>query len=181
MFHCGNNKVPAAAKETAKKGAEATSRAAAATVKASVEGGKAAAQIAAGTAAGGPVGAAISIAWSMRHTLFKILICVCLSLTFLIVMIVSLPSIIMDSIFGTNGTQPVEGITITSVYDSLVVDVLNAVERKPVYENGKPVYEKDGKNVKTVSVDSVRYKTTPARFGKPGKRKSEIKAPKRKK
>lgn len=117
-----------AAKETAKKGAEATSRAAAATVKASVEGGKAAAQIAAGTAAGGPVGAAISIAWSMRHTLFKILICVCLSLTFLIVMIVSLPSIIMDSIFGTNGTQPVEGVTITSVYDSLVVDVSNAVE-----------------------------------------------------
>ena len=113
-----------AAKETAKKGAEATSRAAAATVKASVEGGKAAAQIAAGTAAG----AAISIAWSMRHTLFKILICVCLSLTFLIVMIVSLPSIIMDSIFGTNGTQPVEGVTITSVYDSLVVDVSNAVE-----------------------------------------------------
>lgn len=56
-----------------------------------------------------------------------------------------------------------------------------AVKRKPVYENGKPVYEKDGKNVKTVSVDSVRYKTTPARFGKPGKRKSEIKTPKRKK
>lgn len=56
-----------------------------------------------------------------------------------------------------------------------------AVERKPVYENGKPVYEKDGKNVKTVSVDSIRYKTTPTRFGKPGKRKSEIKAPKRKK
>ena len=43
-------------------------------------------------------------------------------------MIVSLPSIIMDSIFGTNGTQPVEGVTITSVYDSLVVDVSNAVE-----------------------------------------------------
>ena len=68
-----------AVKETAKKSAEATSRAAAATVKASAEGGKAA-----GTAAGGPVGAAISVAWSMRHTLFKILICVCLSLTFLI-------------------------------------------------------------------------------------------------
>ena len=116
------------AKEAGKTGAEATSRAAAATIKASVEGGKAAAQIAAGTAAGGPVGAAISIAWSMRHTLFKILICVCLSLTFLIVMIVSLPSIIMDSIFGTNGTQPVEGVTITSVYDGLVIDVSNAVE-----------------------------------------------------
>ena len=45
-------------------------------------------------------------------------------------MIVSLPSIIMDSIFGTNGTQPIEGVTITSVYDCLVVDVSNAVERK---------------------------------------------------
>ena len=51
-----------------------------------------------------------------------------------------------------------------------------------VFENHEmTIYEKDGKNVKTVSVDSVRYKTTPARFGKPGKRKSEIKAPKRKK
>ncbi len=40
-----------------------------------------------------------------------------------------------------------------------------AVERKPVYENGKPVY--DGENVRTVSVETVRYKTTPSRFEKP--------------
>ena len=34
-----------------------------------------------------------------------------------------------------------------------------AVERKPVYENGKPVY--DGNNVRTVSTETVRYKSTP--------------------
>lgn len=54
-----------------------------------------------------------------------------------------------------------------------------AVERKPVYEGGKPVY--DGDNVRTVSVETVRYKQTPARFGEPKSRNNEsIKAPKRK-
>lgn len=37
-----------------------------------------------------------------------------------------------------------------------------AVERKPVYENGKPVY--DGDNVRTVSTETVRYKSTPSRY-----------------
>ena len=37
-----------------------------------------------------------------------------------------------------------------------------AVERRPVYENGQAVY--DGENVKTVSVETVRYKNTPSRF-----------------
>lgn len=85
-----------AAKQAAKKGAEAAANAAAATVKASVEGGKAVAEIAAGTAAGGPWGAIISAAWAMRHTLFKILVCLCLSVVFLIVMIVELPGIIIN-------------------------------------------------------------------------------------
>lgn len=40
-----------------------------------------------------------------------------------------------------------------------------AVERKPVYQDGKPVY--DGENVRTVSVETVRYKNTPSRFGEP--------------
>ena len=40
-----------------------------------------------------------------------------------------------------------------------------AVERRPVYENGQPVY--DGDNVRTVNVESVRYKTTPTRYGEP--------------
>ena len=54
-----------------------------------------------------------------------------------------------------------------------------AVDRKPVYEGGKPVY--DGDNVRTVSVETVRYKQTPARFGEPKSRNNEsIKAPKRK-
>ncbi len=54
-----------------------------------------------------------------------------------------------------------------------------AVERKPVYENGKPVY--DGDNVKTVNVETVRYKQTPARFSSPTKRDDiERKTPRRK-
>lgn len=55
-----------------------------------------------------------------------------------------------------------------------------AVERKPVFEDGKPVY--DGENVRTVSVESVRYKNMPSRFKEPEKRPdSGIKAPKRRK
>ena len=55
-----------------------------------------------------------------------------------------------------------------------------SVERKPVFEHGKPVY--DGDNVQTVSVESVRYKSTPSRFKEPEKRTdNDIKAPKRKK
>lgn len=103
-------------KQAAAKGAEATANAAAATVQASVEGGTAAAEIAAGTAAGGPWGAVIAAAWSLRHTLYKILICVCLCLVFLIVMVVSLPTIVTNSIFGLNGNKPVEGTTISSAY-----------------------------------------------------------------
>ena len=51
-----------------------------------------------------------------------------------------------------------------------------AVERKPVYENGKPVY--DGDNVRTVSTETVRYKSTPSRYGEPKSRdQTEIKSP----
>lgn len=54
-----------------------------------------------------------------------------------------------------------------------------AVERKPVYQDGKPVY--DGENVKSVSIETVRYKQMPARFSEPKAHKNtEIKAPKRK-
>lgn len=118
-----------AAKQAAAKGVEAGANAAAATVQAGVEGGKAVAEIAAGTAAGGPWGAILSAAWALRHTLFKVLICICLSLVFLIVMIVSLPGIIIDSIFGISGSPPVEGATLESVYtdmSSAVSDVVDA-------------------------------------------------------
>lgn len=54
-----------------------------------------------------------------------------------------------------------------------------SVERKPVYENGKPVY--DGESVRSVSVETVRYKQTPSRFEKPKPREnSGSKQPKRK-
>lgn len=118
-----------AAKQAAAKGAEATANAAAATVKASMEGGKAAAEIAAGTAVGGPWGAILSAAWAMRHTLFKILVCICLFLLFLIVMIVSLPSIVSNSIFGLDGTPPVDGASLQGTYSELsevVSDVVDA-------------------------------------------------------
>ena len=54
-----------------------------------------------------------------------------------------------------------------------------AVDRKPVYEGGKPVYD-DGK-LRTVNVETVRYKQTPARFAEPEKRGDiERKPPRRK-
>ena len=115
-----------AAAQAAAKGAEATANAAAATVQAGVEGGKAVAEIAAGTAAGGPWGAIISAAWAMRHTLYKILICVCLLLTILIILIVSLPSIVTESVFGLNGTQPDPNATLESSYSEMS-DVVSEV------------------------------------------------------
>ena len=104
-----------AVKQTAAKGAEQAANAAAATVKASVESGKAVAEISTGTAVGGPWGAILSAVWAMRHTLFKVLIYICLSLLFLIAMVVSLPSIVFNSIFGLDGNQPEEDVTPTGV------------------------------------------------------------------
>lgn len=115
-----------AAKQAAKKGAEAASNAAAATVKAGVEGGKAVAEIAAGTAAGGPWGAIISAAWAMRHTLFKILVCLCLSVVFLIVMIVELPGIIINKALGLDGNEPT--VSITEIYENLSETVSDIVQ-----------------------------------------------------
>ena len=115
-----------AAKQAAAKGAEATANAAAATVQAGVEGGKAVAEIAAGTAAGGPWGAIISAAWAMRHTLFKILICICLFLLIIVTLICSLPSIVLDSVFGLNGTQPDPNATLESSYSEMS-DVVSGV------------------------------------------------------
>ena len=117
-----------AVKQTATKGAEQAANAAVATVKASVEGGKAAAEIAAGTAAGGPWGAVLSAAWSMRHTLFKVLVCICLCLLFLITMVVSLPSIVFNSIFGLDGNKPADNATPISVYTEMAGAVSDVVD-----------------------------------------------------
>lgn len=87
---------------SARAAGEATANAAAATVKAGIEGGKAAAEIAAGTAAGGPWGAVLSAAWSMRHTIFKVLAAAAVFQLFIAVAIVSLPSIVFNNLFHTD-------------------------------------------------------------------------------
>lgn len=107
--------------KTAAKGAEATINAGTATVKAGATTGKAVAHIAAGTAAGGPWGAIISAAWSMRHTLFKVLISICLVIVFIAVTIISLPAIIFDSIFGLSDDY--SGSTLNAAYSKLSTSV----------------------------------------------------------
>lgn len=118
------------AKQAAVKGAEAGANAAAATVQAGVEGGKAVAEIAAGTAAGGPWGAILSAAWAMRHTLFKILVCICLFFLVIIVLIVSLPSVVTNSVFGLDGSMvDMENpTTLLESYNHLAADISAVVE-----------------------------------------------------
>lgn len=118
------------AKQAAVKGAEAGANAAAATVQAGVEGGKAVAEIAAGTAAGGPWGAILSAAWAMRHTLFKILVCICLLFLVIIVLIVSLPSVVTNSVFGLDGSMvDMENpTTLLESYNDLAADISAVVE-----------------------------------------------------
>ena len=54
-----------------------------------------------------------------------------------------------------------------------------SVERRPVYQDGKPVYEKD--ELKTINIETVRYKTTPVRYAEPARRPArERKTPKKK-
>ena len=128
MANAAKEASKSASKAVAAEGAKATANAAAVTVKAGVEGGKAVAEIASGTAAGGPWGAIISAAWALRHTLFKILVCICLCLVFLITLIVSLPSIIMDRIFGTDEGPPAPDVTITQTYNDLAGVVSDVIE-----------------------------------------------------
>ena len=96
----------------------------------SVEGGKAVAEIAAGTAAGGPWGAILSAAWAMRHTLFKILVCICLFFLVIIVLIVSLPSVVTNSVFGLDGSMVnmENPTTLLESYNDLAADISAVVE-----------------------------------------------------
>lgn len=54
-----------------------------------------------------------------------------------------------------------------------------SVERRPVYEDGKPVYEDGG--VKSVNVESVRYRSTPTRYESPSRRDPNDRRPPRRK
>ena len=100
----------------------------AAVLKAGVEGGKAVSGIAAGTAAGGPWGAVLSAAWAMRNGLFKVLVCICLVLLIFVIAIISLPSIVMNSIFGLDGNPGADGTTLLSTYNEMSGVVSEAIE-----------------------------------------------------
>lgn len=122
--------------KAASKTAEATANAAASSVKAGVESGKAVAEIAAGTASGGPWGAIISAAWSLRHTLFKILVCICLFVVILITMIVSLPDIIFQDIKDNfSDVENIEVNTLEVTYLSLEDDIQKSIDK--AYEKAK--------------------------------------------
>lgn len=94
------------------------------------KGGNAAKTIATGASAGGVWGAALSAAWSMRHTLYKVLICICLFLLIMVILIVSLPTIVTNPVFGLNGIDVDldNPISLNSSFDSLAGDVAQAVQ-----------------------------------------------------
>ena len=129
-----------AAKELGKEGvksaasgtAAGVANSSAALVKAGVEGGKAVSEIAAGTAAGGPWGAVLSAAWSLRHTLYKILVCICLFFLILIVLLTSLPTIVTNQVFGLNGADMANPLTLSQSMTRLsgvVADTLEAAHQ----------------------------------------------------
>ena len=129
-----------AAKELGKEGAKTAAagtaagaaNSSAALVKAGVEGGKAISEIAAGTAAGGPWGAVLSAAWSLRHTLYKILVCICLFFLILIVLLTSLPTIVTNQVFGLNGADMANSLTLSQSMTKLsgvVADTLEAAHQ----------------------------------------------------
>lgn len=123
----GGQTLKTVGRQTAEKGAEAAVNAASAGIKAGIQTGKAVANIAAGTAAGGPWGAIISAAWSMRHTLFKVLVCICLVIVFLVITIISLPAIIFDSIFHL--PDDYSGSSLTAAYSELSLCIQNTVAK----------------------------------------------------
>ena len=101
------------ARQAGAVGPAGVANASAAAVQAGVEGGKAVSQIAAGTAAGGPWGAVLSAAWSLRHTLYKLLVCTCLFFLILIVLLASLPTIVTNQVFGLNGADMTNPLTLS--------------------------------------------------------------------
>lgn len=118
-------KLAQAVKQAGNTAASQSAHAAAATVQAGS--GGAAAEVAAGSAAG-PWGAVLAAAWAMRHTLFKVLVCLCLGLLFFLVLIVSLPSIVTNSVFGLDGNKPIDGATLLGAYREMAEVVDQAVE-----------------------------------------------------
>lgn len=110
---------------------QAVSNGAAALVQSGIKSGKAVSEIAAGTAAGGPWGAILSAAWSLRHTLFKILACLCVLLLIFVILIVSIPSVVLNGVFGLNGSivDMDNSMSMMQSYEEMSAEVSAAVDR----------------------------------------------------
>ena len=110
---------------------QAVSNGAAALVQSGIKSGKAESEIAAGTAAGGPWGAILSAAWSLRHTLFKILACLCVLLLIFVILIVSIPSVVLNGVFGLNGSivDMDNPMSMMQSYEEMSAEVSAAVDR----------------------------------------------------
>lgn len=110
---------------------QAVSNGAAALVQSGIKSGKAVSEIAAGTAAGGPWGAILSAAWSLRHTLFKILACLCVLLLIFVILIVSIPSVVLNGVFGLNGSivDMDNLMSMMQSYEEMSAEVSAAVDR----------------------------------------------------
>ena len=113
--------------KAASQGAQTAAQAANTAIATAQASGGAAAEVAAGSAAG-PWGALLAAAWASRHALFKVLVCACLGLLIIIVLIVSLPSIVSNGIFGLDGVQPIDGATLLSTYNKMAEVVDQAVD-----------------------------------------------------
>lgn len=110
---------------------QAVSNGAAALVQSGIKSGKAVSEIAAGTAAGGPWGAILSAVWSLRHTLFKILACLCVLLLIFVILIVSIPSVVLNGVFGLNGSivDMDNPMSMMQSYEEMSAEVSAAVDR----------------------------------------------------
>ncbi len=117
-----------AGKTASKAATRATTNAAVSTVAGSAKVGKAVAGIAKGAAAGGIWGAVIAAAWSLKNTLFKILVCVGMFLLILIITIVSLPSIIFENLFSFGKDDFVGGgNALYASYDDLSLSIADVI------------------------------------------------------
>lgn len=59
----------------------------------------------------------------MRHTLFKVLVLICLVIVFIVVIIVSLPSIIFQNIFGLD-----DGASFNDSYNDLSYSITDVIQ-----------------------------------------------------
>ena len=64
----------------------------------------------------------------MRHTLYKVLICACLILLIFVILIVSLPTVVTNRLFGLDGEQIDESATLLSAYTEMAGAVTDAID-----------------------------------------------------